>query len=188
VFPNCENCPNQSSQNQNNVDRREQIILQSERNRGEREIENEIQKKWERDDSREFLFRDLPKNNSESDENNCVQKCPNWTKNFRGRREARLRECGVPARGVGGEVHFVKLSDGASRSPPQRTEAGEEGGNRYYPFHFIVDFNKKRCVRRINGRNRFIEEVYLVERGMPLKNNDSLNLINKEREEVEIRC
>lgn len=96
--------PYEGAEDREDVERGEQVVLEAELDRREGEIEDEVERKRERDRARHFFFQNFPENESKRDRDDRVQNCPNRPKEPRGRRPRGLHECCIPQRGIHGYI------------------------------------------------------------------------------------
>jgi len=100
-------CPNEGGEDEENVYGGEEVVLEPKLKIGKREIENEVQREWERDRPRErSFFKGLVKNRAKGDGDDGVQYRPHWTKKPRWWRPSGLDERAIPVVCVG--VHHVR--------------------------------------------------------------------------------
>ena len=75
------NRPDERDKDQHDVNCGQEIVFQSELQRGERKIENQIEDVWQDDQKWNLFFEIHPKNFPEKDGDQDIEKSPHRTKN-----------------------------------------------------------------------------------------------------------
>ena len=96
-MPNRHECPYKRAEDEDDVYRREEIILEAELEGGEDEVENEVEGKRQSDHPRNLPPDGFVKNGAERNRNNCVKHGPNGPKNPSRRSPIRLNQRCVPS-------------------------------------------------------------------------------------------
>jgi len=100
-------CPDEGGEDEEDVDGREEVVLEAKLKIDKREIENKVQREWERDRPRERSFKGLVKNRAIGHRDNSVENAPHRPKEPRRRRPGGLDERAIPVVSVG--VHSIYI-------------------------------------------------------------------------------
>jgi hypothetical protein len=88
--------PDKSRENKENIQGGQIIILQAELNRGEEEIENQIENERQKNNHRQFFVEHFIKNCTERNKNNDIKHSPDRTEKPRWRSPGRLDKLRIP--------------------------------------------------------------------------------------------
>ena len=100
-------CPDERCEDEDDIDSCEKVVFEAKLKIGKGEVENEVQREWERDRPRERSFKELVKNRAKGDGNDSVQHRPHRPKNPARWRPGGLDERAIPVVSVG--VHSIYI-------------------------------------------------------------------------------
>ena len=92
----CEECPDEGGEDEEDVNRRQKIILQAKLKRGEGEVENQVEREWKRYEPRQFSGECFVKYRAVCDRDNDIQHRPHRSEEPRGWSPRGFEKCGVP--------------------------------------------------------------------------------------------
>ncbi len=88
--------PDEGGEDEENINRRQKIILQAKLKRDKCKVENQIERERKRYESRQFSSECFVKHRAVSYRDNNIQHHPHRSEEPRGRSPRRFEKCGVP--------------------------------------------------------------------------------------------